>query len=257
MILQSPAFRGARSPARSRPSGLCSTCHRISVFTGIASSVGRVHDALVRARLTSVEAVELQEEAETSSAPHCRGWQTSDRQLPAGATGRPRPTARVLKNDLDAVAGIVGDDRVSIFMSFDSRLREQAEAMLNGILERAQAEPRTEFYLAVEPLSGPPLRDYPARIQRRPGSQTRIHDRRHHWGNGYATDAVRTMISFAWNVLDLHRITAAVGPQNAASLAVVKRVGMAYEGRLRDHVFTNGDWRDSLLCSLLHSDSAG
>ena len=31
---------------------------------GIASSVGRVHDALVRARLTSVEAVELQEEAE-------------------------------------------------------------------------------------------------------------------------------------------------------------------------------------------------
>lgn len=75
-----------------------------------------------------------------------------------------------------------------------------------------------------------------------------------HWGNGYATDAVRTMIKYAWEVLDLHRITAAVGPENAASLAVVKRVGMTYEGRLRDHVFTNGDWRDSLLYSVLRDD---
>ncbi len=161
-------------------------------------------------------------------------------------------------NDLDAVAGIVGDDRVSTFMSFDSRLREQAETMLNGILERAQADPRTEFYLAVEPLSGPPavgtIRIAFSGVRAAKLGYMIDAD---HWGNGYATDAVRTMIRFAWNVLDLHRITAAVGPQNAASLVVVKRVGMAYEGRLRDHVFTNGDWRDSLLCSLLHSDSAG
>lgn len=72
-----------------------------------------------------------------------------------------------------------------------------------------------------------------------------------HWGRGYATDAVGTVIRFAWDVLDLHRITAAIGPQNAASIAVVKRVGMEYEGRLRDHVFTNGAWRDSLLYSII------
>lgn len=157
--------------------------------------------------------------------------------------------------DLDAVATIVGDDRVTTFMSFDSRTREQAETMLEGILERARSEPRTEFYLAIEPISGGPavgtIRLAFSGVKAAKLGYLVDADQ---WGNGYATDAVRTMINYAWEVLDLHRITAAVGPQNAASLAVVKRVGMEYEGRLRDHVFTNGDWRDSLLYSLLRSD---
>ncbi len=158
-------------------------------------------------------------------------------------------------DDLDAVAAIVGDDRVSTFMSFDSRTREQAATMLDGILERAKAEPRTEFYLAIEPAAGgPAVGTIRLAFSGVRASKLGYMIDADHWGNGYATDAVRTMIKFAWEVLDLHRITAAVGPQNAASLAVVKRVGMAYEGRLRDHVFTNGDWRDSLLYSVLRGD---
>ena len=31
---------------------------------------------------------------------------------------------------------------------------------------------------------------------------------------------------------------------------------MTYEGRIRDHVFTNGAWRDSLLYSLLAGEWA-
>lgn len=80
-----------------------------------------------------------------------------------------------------------------------------------------------------------------------------------HWGNGYATDAARTLINYGFTVLDLHRITVAIGPDNAASIAVVDRLGFAPEGRLRDHVFTNGAWRESLLYSILAQDwtSAG
>jgi len=37
----------------------------------------------------------------------------------------------------------------------------------------------------------------------------------------------------------LHRISAAIGPDNEPLIAVAKRLGMAYEGRLRHHVFTN------------------
>jgi hypothetical protein len=33
--------------------------------------------------------------------------------------------------------------------------------------------------------------------------------------------------------------------------APAKRLGFTYEGRLRDHVFTNRVWRDSLLHSIL------
>lgn len=59
--------------------------------------------------------------------------------------------------DEEAVAGIVGDDRVTDFLSFDSRTREQSAAMLAGVIDRSGIRPRVEFYLAVEPLAGPPL----------------------------------------------------------------------------------------------------
>jgi RimJ/RimL family protein N-acetyltransferase len=62
------------------------------------------------------------------------------------------------------------------------------------------------------------------------------------------------MITFGFRKLKLHRISAAIGPDNAASIAVVSKLGMQYEGRMRDHVFTNGAWRDSLLFSLLEHE---
>jgi ribosomal-protein-alanine N-acetyltransferase len=72
-----------------------------------------------------------------------------------------------------------------------------------------------------------------------------------HWGHGYATDAAETMLTFALRTLGLHRITAAIGPDNAPSIAVVKKLGFTREGRLRDHVLTNDAWRDSELYSIL------
>jgi [ribosomal protein S5]-alanine N-acetyltransferase len=71
---------------------------------------------------------------------------------------------------------------------------------------------------------------------------------------GYATDAARRMIAFGLEEQRLHRISAAVGPDNAGSIAVVRKLGMQYEGRIRDHVFTNGAWRDSLLYATLEPE---
>jgi RimJ/RimL family protein N-acetyltransferase len=57
-----------------------------------------------------------------------------------------------------------------------------------------------------------------------------------HWGKGYATDAARTMVTYGFGALALHRITAAIGPDNVGSIAVVTRLGFTHEGQLRDHV---------------------
>jgi RimJ/RimL family protein N-acetyltransferase len=59
------------------------------------------------------------------------------------------------------------------------------------------------------------------------------------------------MIGFGFQELGLHRISAAIGPDNAPSIAVVRRLGFTEEGTIRDHVFTNGAWRDSILYSVL------
>lgn len=171
---------------------------------------------------------------------------------PLELTGRAVRLREFGSDDREAVAAIVSDDRVTTFLSFESRTAEQVDGFLGGMIERAAATPRTEFCLAVEPLEDPVLVGF-VRLALGGVRAAKIGYaiNADHWGKGYATDAVRTMIDFAWTGLELHRITAAIGPQNAASIAVVERLGMAHEGRLRDHVHTNGAWRDSLLYSIL------
>lgn len=160
-----------------------------------------------------------------------------------------------IATDLDATYAIVGNNRVTESLSFDSRSRQQAAVMLDGIIARASEKPRIEYYLAIV---APPLANPVGFVRLGLGGVQAaklgfaVHP--DHWGNGYATDAARTALEFGFEELGLHRVSAAVGPNNTASLTVVKRLGFMYEGRLRDHVFTNGEWRDSLLYSLLATD---
>jgi RimJ/RimL family protein N-acetyltransferase len=150
----------------------------------------------------------------------------------------------------DAYA-IIGDDEVTQWLSFDSRSREAAQAMVDGAAERAKIEPRDEYYLAVA-LPDDTLIGF-ARLElgAHQGAKLGYAIRADHWGKGYATDAVRTIIDFGFIELGIHRITVAIGPDNAASIAVIEKLGFTYEGTLRDHVFTNGAWRDSRLYSIL------
>ncbi len=76
------------------------------------------------------------------------------------------------------------------------------------------------------------------------------------WGRGIATDAARTITDYGFQELGLHRVSAAVGPDNTASIRLVEQLGMVREGVIRDHVFTNGAWRDSVLYSALAEEWA-
>lgn len=155
-------------------------------------------------------------------------------------------------DDTDQVLGLIGDDRVTRWLSFDSRSREQAAAMLAGVIERAQQEPRTEYYLAVCPMGDNQIVGF-VRLALSGVAAGKLGAAVHadHQRRGYAADAVRLMLEFGFGTLGLHRISAAIGPDNAASIDGVTKLGFRYEGLLRDHVHTNGAWRDSLLYALL------
>ncbi|MFG1652929.1 GNAT family N-acetyltransferase [Micromonospora sp. NPDC049275] len=146
---------------------------------------------------------------------------------------------------------LVGDERVTQWLSFDNRDLEAATAMIEVAVNRAKAEPRNEYYLAVT-LPGDELIDFSRLgLDGVKAAKLGYAIRADLWGHGYATDAARTLTDFGFRKLDLHRISAAIGPDNAASIAVAERLGMQHEGRIRDHVFTNGEWRDSQLYSVL------
>jgi ribosomal-protein-alanine N-acetyltransferase len=154
--------------------------------------------------------------------------------------------------DVDAVAAIIGDDRVTRFLSFDSRTREQAADMVTGTIKRATEQPRTEFYLAITPREADDVVGF-ARLAlgAHRGAKLGYAVGYEHQGKGHASEAVALMLDFGFGALGLHRITAAIGPDNPSSHAIAQRLGFTREGVLRDHVFTNGAWRDSVLYSLL------
>src|SRR5215475_2990950 len=51
-----------------------------------------------------------------------------------------------------------------------------------------------------------------------------------HWGNGYATEAVRALVDHAFTALGAERVLASVMPENRASVRVQEKVGMVYCG---------------------------
>lgn len=170
---------------------------------------------------------------------------------PIGLRGSAVTLREFRVDDADAAYLVVGDDEVTRWLSFDSRDRIATRAMLDGAVRRAQASPRTEYYLAATVGDGELVGFVRLGLDGVRAAKLGYAIRRDQWNHGFATDAARAILRFAFQDLKLHRVSAAIGPDNVASIAVARRIGMSYEGRIRDHVFTNDRWRDSLLYSIL------
>jgi len=72
-------------------------------------------------------------------------------------------------------------------------------------------------------------------------------------GHGYMHEALTAIIRWAFEERGLHRIEAGHLPENRRSSNVLRRLGFVEEGRLRQNVAINGEWRDHILTSLLNS----
>jgi ribosomal-protein-alanine N-acetyltransferase len=79
--------------------------------------------------------------------------------------------------------------------------------------------------------------------------------RRDYWGNGFGTEAAQAIVDFGFDVLGLHRIWATASPENLGSIRVLEKIGMIQEGILRQNLLVRGNWRDSVLFSILEGDS--
>ena len=70
-------------------------------------------------------------------------------------------------------------------------------------------------------------------------------------GRGYATEAARALLAYAFAELGLHRVQATTSPANQGSWRVMERLGMRLEGRLREASYQEGEWTDVLIYGLL------
>jgi len=53
-----------------------------------------------------------------------------------------------------------------------------------------------------------------------------------YWSHGYATEASRAVLDYAFNTIGLKRIVAVVNPDNIASVRVAQKLGMQFEKTL-------------------------
>lgn len=74
------------------------------------------------------------------------------------------------------------------------------------------------------------------------------------WGQGYMQEALAAIFDFGFKHMDLHRIYAEIHPDNAASIAVVERLGMLYEGTHREQGYWGGEFHDLRSYAVLRNE---
>lgn len=77
---------------------------------------------------------------------------------------------------------------------------------------------------------------------------------RAYWGLGIAPEAVRAILRFGFLDLRLHRIEAHYMIGNDRSRRVMEKVGMTYEGTLRDSLFVKGRYVSVGVCAILEDE---
>lgn len=74
------------------------------------------------------------------------------------------------------------------------------------------------------------------------------------WNNGYATEAARAIIRFAFDVLGLHRVQARHFTRNPQSGAVMRKLGMRIEGTQRGALKKWDRFEDVVVYAVLRTD---
>jgi len=73
-------------------------------------------------------------------------------------------------------------------------------------------------------------------------------------GKGYGSEALRLILEYGFNTLNMHNIMLLVHSDNNQGIACYKKVGFKEFGRRRECVFKNGQYFDEIYMEMLASE---
>lgn len=71
------------------------------------------------------------------------------------------------------------------------------------------------------------------------------------WHKGYATEAIKLLLDYAFRRLNLHKVTAGVIAGHEASIKAFEKAGFEVEGRMKSQCFLDGKYCDSLYLGII------
>jgi aminoglycoside 6'-N-acetyltransferase len=164
---------------------------------------------------------------------------------------------RFQDSDLAAFLAYRNDPAVSRYQNWDSLSAPRAQAILQ---EQRHLEPGTpgpwfQFALALKG-STQLVGDCSLQVllQDVRQAQVSVSLAPVHQGAGLATEALTTVLDYAFINLDLHRMIAVVDSENAGPVRLFERVGMRREGHFVKNVWFKGRWADEYLYALLQAE---
>lgn len=164
------------------------------------------------------------------------------------------------ESDTDAVHGYASDPFVTRMTYWGPYTRSETESFLRRALRNAAEIPRSFYDLAIVskergPLS-PPVGGCKIHVADRENREAEIgyYLEQKSWNRGFATETARTLLSFGFSHLRLHRMVALCFVENQRSAHVLEKIGMTQDGILRKHRLKEGRWVDSFLYSILDSE---
>jgi ribosomal-protein-alanine N-acetyltransferase len=164
----------------------------------------------------------------------------------------------ITETDWQQISEYSGDPDVYRYMLFGPHTLEQTKDFVKRAITHQSDEPRLDYIFAkIEYHSGKIVGNCWIHVTSVNNREGRIGYslNKAYWKNGYGTETAKALIEFGFAKLRLHRIYATCDPANVGSKRILEKIGMKYEGHLKEHKWTKGRWRDSLLYAILESDS--
>ena len=72
-----------------------------------------------------------------------------------------------------------------------------------------------------------------------------------HHGRGYATEATRAVLAFAFEGMGFHRVVGRAEPRNLASVRVLEKLGLRREALLVENEWVKGEWQSEVVYAML------
>ena len=156
--------------------------------------------------------------------------------------------------DLEMFMAYRNDPRIARFQGWEAITKEAAVAFLEEQQSREPFLPGQwlQIAIALKPTCSL-IGDCALKIHLEDSRQATIGFTLAHefHGRGFAVEATGTLLNYAFERLNLHRVRADTDTQNTAAWHLLERLGMRREAHLKQSLWFKGRWTDEYFYAIL------